>query len=87
MSIVNLVGDRLPNSGSVVYCDNGIYASDRAIFEGGKFIGGGEFPVPSYEMKHVTKWFYLSEYHEGQTNKNGYNISFDIASTITTDGK
>lgn len=72
MSIVKLLSEEKPKDGSVVYCDNGDFACDRAIYFNGVFIGGGEFPVPSYKMNNVSKWFYLSEL-------NGSSISFEDA--------
>lgn len=72
MSIVKLLSEEKPKGGSIVYCDNGDFACDRAIYSGGLFIGGGEFPVIAYEMNNVSKWFYLDEL-------KGSSVSFEAA--------
>lgn len=86
MSIVNHVLDKLPDEGQLVYCDNPPFANDRAIFENGKFIGGGEFPVDCYEMKNVSKWFDYKLYCSffDKSGINSYTISFDKAEKIET---
>lgn len=81
MSIVKYLPE-LPENNSVVYADNGNFASDRAIFVDGKFMGGGEFPIPEYEMTNVSKWFYMDEYHKHQGNRSCYFISFDEAEKL-----
>ena len=85
MSIVKYVKDELPKDGAIVYCDNGGFSSDRAIFKNGEFQGGGDFPVPCYKMSHVSKWFDLNEYDRHFKNKGEatYGIGFSIAETIT----
>lgn len=85
MSIVNLVSNKLPEEGSVVYCDNGNFACDRAVFSDGEFTGGGEYPSRSYVMTKVTKWFYLKEYSEHHKSNGilSYTLNFDIADSIT----
>lgn len=84
MSIIKYVKDELPQEGAVVYCDNGDFSSDRAIFSNGKFVGGGDFPAPMYNMSFVSKWFYIESYYEyhKKIGKNSYNVTFDIANTI-----
>ena len=85
MSIVKYVKDELPKEGAIVYCDNGVFSSDRAVFEGGEFVGGGEFPVPNYKMSQVSKWFDLKEYddHFKSKGETAYYIRFITAETIT----
>lgn len=84
MSIVKRVKDETPKEGQIVYCDNGQYSEDRAIFKNGEFIGGGDFPISPYKMNHVTKWFCLSDYdsHFKAKGQTSYGISFGIASEI-----
>ena len=82
MSIVNYL-PLMPIEGSVVYAYNGDFAPDRAVFRDGKFIGGGEYPSPEYEMNFVSKWFYLNEYEDLQKGKSSYSISFDEAEKIS----
>ena len=79
MSIVNYL-PKLPKEGSVVFADNGKYPSDRAIFKNGKFVGGGEFPLPPYTMSRVSKWFYFDEYFN--KIKGSCSISFDQAERL-----
>ena len=83
MSIVKLSIFELPKEGDVVYCDNGAYSSDRAIFRNGYFMGGGDMSKP-YKMNYVTKWFDFRLYDnyfraKGETC---YSVSFDIADNI-----
>lgn len=89
MSIVNFVCDKLPIEGQVVYADNGDFALDRAVFSGGKFIGGGDFPVPEYEVKNVTKWVSFSDYQEAHKRLgiDSFSVSFDIAEGINSETK
>jgi hypothetical protein len=85
MSIVKYIEkDEYPNEGDIVYCDNGKYSPDRAIYRNGEFIGGGEFPIPSYKMSCVSKWFNLSEYgsHKNKAGKNSYCVSFEDAESM-----
>ena len=85
MSIVHRVIDNLPSEGDVVYCDNGKYSSDRAIYKDGQFLGGGEFPVKEYAMSCVSKWFNLDEYRYCK-NSSGYRVSFDDAELMSYEG-
>lgn len=78
MSIVHKVVDQLPKEGQVVFCDNGKYSSDRAIFKDGSFMGGGDFPVAPYRMSCVSKWFCLDEYDKCKGG-GGYGVGFTDA--------
>lgn len=79
MSIVNKVSEKLPEEGQAVYCDNGKFANDIAVFKNGKFIGGGDFPVASYEMNQVSKWFDWDEYMAGLRFIDSCSVNFDNA--------
>ena len=86
MSIVKSVKDELPKDGAIVYCDNGGFSSDRAIFKNGDFIGGGEYPSPEYVMNYVENWFYLDlyeQYHE-KIGCACYFVDFETARNIIT---
>jgi hypothetical protein len=86
MSIIHSVKDKLPNDGDMVYCDNGKYAGDRAIYRNGEFTGGGEFPVRPYTMSQVCNWFDFNLYMHCARKKNICTISFDQAETMSDDG-
>jgi len=85
MSIVHYLPE-MPENGATVYADNGKFSADRAIFRDGKFLGGGEFPVPQYEMHHATKWFNMSEYDAHHRNVPCYTVSFDRAESLEPSG-
>nr|AKH46291.1 hypothetical protein [uncultured marine virus] len=85
MTIVNNVKDKLPNQGDVVFCDNGKYAPDRALFKGGKFIGGGDYPVKEYSMSFVSKWFDLDVYDYCKGG-GSYGVSFKDAELMSSEG-
>ncbi len=85
MSIVRyILKGELPKEGQVVYCDNGEFSPDRAVYRDGEFIGGGEYPVPSYKMSNASKWFDLKDYSDFHRCKgiSCYSISFDVAEGI-----
>ena len=84
MSIVRYISEELPKEGALVFCDNGKRPSDMAYFTGGEFIGGGDFPMREYKMKHVTKWFYMDEYslYFKERGKNSYLVSFKTAESM-----
>ena len=85
MGIVHRISDKLPIEGEVVYCDNGKYSSDRAIYKNGQFIGGGEFPVRPYLMSCVSKWFNLDVYGFCK-GRGSYFISFNDAELMSDEG-
>lgn len=85
MSIVHSIKDKLPNEGDVVYCDNGKYASDRAVYRDGKFIGGGDYPVKPYTMSQVSKWFSLDVYRYCKGG-GSYGVSFEEAELMSDEG-
>ena len=82
MTIVKNAKIEKPDEGVTVFCDNGKFCSDRAEYKNGKFMSVADFPVKSYEMKHVTKWFYWDEYVNHFKNKGLFDVSFDIAESI-----
>jgi len=82
VSIVHYLPE-LPEEGATVFADNGKFSADRAIFKDGKFLGGGEFPVPRYEMHHVAKWFDMRIYEEHHKNARCFCVSFAIAETLS----
>jgi len=85
MSIVHRVIDKLPSEGEVVYCDNGKYSSDRAIYMDGQFLGGGEYPVKEYAMSCVSKWFNLDVYYHCK-GRGSCGVSFNDAELMSYEG-
>lgn len=85
MSIVKYIEkDEYPNDGDIVYCDNGKFSPDRAVYKDSEFIGGGDFPVPRYKMSCVSKWFNLSEYdnRKKKAGEKSYFVSFEDADSM-----
>lgn len=82
MSIVHYLPE-VPEDDTVVFAYDEKRGPDRAIYSGGEFTGGGDFPIRPYKMFSVSKWFYLDEYGENfPAASNGnkcYTVSFDQA--------
>ena len=73
-----------PTEGYVVFAETSTGRKDRCIFKEGKFIAGGDFPVPPYELKSVVRWFDLRKYNRYFASKNvlSYRVDFSEAENI-----
>jgi len=50
-----------PKEGSIVAAKgmfNGKVRTERCVYKNGRFMAGGDFPVPSFELRDVTEWKY-----------------------------
>ena len=87
LSIIRYLPE-LPREGSIVEAEGEGWGkkkySDRCTYENGKFMGGGIFPIPLYELKGVTRWFYSDEYDAFfiARGDKGWGVSFEKAEKI-----
>jgi len=44
---------------SEVFKDKIAMHKERCVFRGGKFMAGGDWPIPSFELKNVESWEYI----------------------------
>lgn len=54
----------IPEEGELVVAKgthNGKVRTERCIYENGRFVAGGDFPIPPYALENVIEWVRLKD--------------------------
>jgi hypothetical protein len=76
---INNIKDKAPKNGTVVHArgSSNMFKGrrvERCVFKDGRFVAGGDFPIPAFDLIDVDLWAYENDLMEGRNHLTSADI-------------